>query len=771
MKINIFSTKGQTLKNLKIKNGKIPKLYVFKVSEYIHNNHNIINFISKNFNQDIVVRSSNYFEDKKKKSFAGYFDSVLNVSPKNKIEVKKAINKVIKSYKSYRSQNNEVLIQHMIKNAKLSGVVTTCDVKDLSPYYSININYGSDTTAVTSGKKNTKEIIISKSSKIKIKGYYKKIINLSKELEKKFLSNNLDIEFAITKSNIYLLQVRPIVSDIKNHNLKNNLEENLLKLKNKIIKLQNKNLNLFGKTTFFGVMSDWNPAEMIGIKPKPLALSLYEELITDLVWAENRRDMGFKDMTSNPLMTNFFGTPFIDIRVDFNSWLPEGLPHKTNEKLVNYYLNLFRQNTDLHDKVEFEILLTCFTPSTNQKLKNLRKEKFTEKEIKLIREKLININLIAFEQFEKNIEKIEKLKKKQLIIKNSKKHFIDKINWYIEDCKKYGTYPFAGLARCGFIAIELLNSFVKEKIISEEDKNNFLQSLDTVTSNIIFDNNKLTQKKFLSIYGHLRPNTYEISSLNYKDGYKIYFKRKREIFNKKIKKNKFNFNKAQLKKVSKFLKKNKIDINNNDLEAFIRKSIQYREYSKFIFTKNIDLIFEELKKFFKKLGLNKNDLSFLEIKDILNLYNNLDNQNVSYKLKESINKNKSQYYFNQNIKLPEIITNWKDIYFFKEKNNKTNFIGKKNIVGKVKILKMRNNIKLDNKIVCIESADPGYDFIFNQKIKGLVTKFGGKNSHMAIRSSELGLPAAIGVGNFLYKKFEDDITVELNCEQNKIDFI
>ena len=187
-----------------------------------------------------------------------------------------------------------------------------------------------------------------------------------------------------------------------------------------------------------------------------------------------------------------------------------------------------------------------------------------------------------------------------------------------------------------------------------------MQSLDTVTSNIIFDNNKLTQKKFLSIYGHLRPNTYEISSLNYKDGYKIYFKRKREIFNKKIKKNKFNFNKAQLKKVSKFLKKNKIDINNNDLEAFIRKSIQYREYSKFIFTKNIDLIFEELKKFFKKLGLNKNDLSFLEIKDILNLYNNLDNQNVSYKLKESINKNKSQYYFNQNIKLPEIITNWKD---------------------------------------------------------------------------------------------------------------
>ena len=39
-------------------------------------------------------------------------------------------------------------------------------------------------------------------------------------------------------------------------------------------------------------------------------------------------------------------------------------------------------------------------------------------------------------------------------------------------------------------------------------------------------------------------------------------------------------------------------------------------------------------------------------------------------------------------------------------------------------------------IICIENADPGYDFIFNYKIKGLITKFGGSNSHMAIRCLE-----------------------------------
>ena len=30
-------------------------------------------------------------------------------------------------------------------------------------------------------------------------------------------------------------------------------------------------------------MSDWNPAEMLGTKPKPLAISLYAELITNSI--------------------------------------------------------------------------------------------------------------------------------------------------------------------------------------------------------------------------------------------------------------------------------------------------------------------------------------------------------------------------------------------------------------------------------------------------------------------------------------------------------
>ena len=71
------------------------------------------------------------------------------------------------------------------------------------------------------------------------------------------------------------------------------------------------------------------------------------------------------------------------------------------------------------------------------------------------------------------------------------------------------------------------------------------------------------------------------------------------------------------------------------------------------------------------------------------------------------------------------------------------------------------------KIVLILNADPGYDWIFSRKIAGLITCWGGANSHMAIRSSELNLPAAIGVGSLKFKELKNATLVKLDSN-NKI---
>ena len=63
--------------------------------------------------------------------------------------------------------------------------------------------------------------------------------------------------------------------------------------------------------------------------------------------------------------------PFIDVRVDFNSWIPENTDKPVSEKIINFYLDKFKNNNEFHDKVEFEILFTSYNLSTEKNLKTI----------------------------------------------------------------------------------------------------------------------------------------------------------------------------------------------------------------------------------------------------------------------------------------------------------------------------------------------------------------------------------------------------------------
>jgi glutamine kinase len=79
------------------------------------------------------------------------------------------------------------------------------------------------------------------------------------------------------------------------------------------------------------------------------------------------------------------------------------------------------------------------------------------------------------------------------------------------------------------------------------------------------------------------------------------------------------------------------------------------------------------------------------------------------------------------------------------------------------LLAGENPADLSGKIVLLQQADPGYDWLFGENIAGLITQYGGANSHMAIRAAEMGLPAAIGVGEKLYDTLLIATTLELDC--------
>jgi phosphohistidine swiveling domain-containing protein len=764
-------TKAQNLRDIQKKIRIVPFFKIYRFKKFLDDTDCVLNEIKNKFRSgEIAIRSSFKNEDNKNSSNAGKYLTFLNIKSKNIKDVKEKILKIISYRNNNRDLDNEFFVQDMVKNIKFSGVLLTKSINNHNIYYDLNYFEGSDSTAVTSGKNKTKRIIYIKNSKYKIDKIFLNLINYADKIKKITKENNLDIEFAIDKNKkTFILQVRKLVikeTHTNSNDSKNNIYRNLEK---KIIKLQKRNHNLSGKTTYFGVMPDWNPAEIIGIKPRPLSLSLYQELITNQIWAQNRKIYGYKDLSQFPLMTTFYGTPYIDIRVDFNSWIPKNINPKLSEKITNYYLNKLKKHKYYHDKVEFEILFTCYSLNSEKKIRQLLSKEFSKNEQENLIKELKTININALKKIQEDISLIEELKKKQNLINNSNRYTIDKIYWLIQDCKKYGTLPFAGIARCAFISMEILNSFVKEKIITEKEKIEFLGTINTITTELKKDIHK-DKKIFIKKYGHLRPGTYEITSNNYKKDFNKYFDKKNII--KINKKKNFLFSKKQKKQINSFINKHKIYKSLTELIKFIKISIEYREYAKFIFTKSIDLIFHNLEKFGKKFKINICDLSFIEISHFIQMHNNLADVDTIKKIKNIIEQNKKQYEVNKNIHLPEIIFTPRDVYLNKLFDSKINYISNKIIIGNItKITKNNFKKSIKDKIVCIENADPGYDFLFSKNIKGIITKYGGQNSHMAIRCAEMNMPGLIGVGEKNFEILSNANKIRIDCNAKKFEIL
>ena len=121
------------------------------------------------------------------------------------------------------------------------------------------------------------------------------------------------------------------------------------------------------------------------------------------------------------------------------------------------------------------------------------------------------------------------------------------------------------------------------------------------------------------------------------------------------------------------------------------------------------------------------------------------------------------------IKLPNFIFSSDNVDFFSVSYGKPNFITNKVITSEViNLTSQYKKNDLDNRIVLIENADPGYDWIFTHHISGLITKYGGIASHMAIRCQEFNLPAAIGCGELLFNDIISKKNVTLDCEKEII---
>lgn len=769
--------KCQTLKALegRVKTARVLPQYAFTVQEWAQDQNKILNTLEeqKFFGKKLIVRSSSSHEDSDHHSMAGAFESVLGVESRD--DALAAITKVMESY-DHPQNEDMIFIQPMLSDVKSNGVVFTYDPNNGGAYYVFDMVDSADTTAVTAGATNSGQTYyVHHSQKLLAQGSIAQVIALCDEVEEITQTECLDIEFAFNKEGeLFLFQARPIVMG-KPSKEKQDSQFKAIEDAAKLVSRINKKIPyVTGDKTLLGNMPDWNPAEMIGVRPKPLALSLYKEMITDRIWAYQRDKYGYKNLRSVPLLYSLAGSPFIDIRASFYSFIPKIVSQSLSGKLVDYYISRLESKPELHDKIEFDIVFSCFTPSVSKMLKALKEYGFSDGDLAELSTALRDLTnrMTHTETGEWRVDrgKVDILKQRQYKLKMAHKDYapIDRLFWHAEDCKRYGTLPFAGLARAAFVATQFLNSLVEEGLLSPDRLNDFWRSIETIGGNLKRDQVALRKEDFLERYGHLRPGTYDIMSESYAEAPEKYFNWSniREQGDHQPAQP-FILSAQEHSTIQKMLDENGLQHTSESLFRFFKAAIEGREYGKFIFSWSINEILKELVTIGESYGISREDCAYVNIQSVLaNYANSIPLEEV---MRNSINLGKRHYETTLQITLPNIISSEKDLWVFAQANSLPNFITLQQANGDtVFVDSTTDHSALNGKIALITNADPGFDWILGSGIKGFITCYGGANSHMAVRAMELNLAAAIGVGERQFQKYCEAHSLALDCAGKRV---
>lgn len=784
-----FGTKAETLEKIRplLKLSHVPSQIFFNLAEFENNEEELIKKIQSSFDSEfVVVRSSALNEDSKNSSMAGIYESVLNVNKFDREELLNAIEKVKNSYLKDHKNNpqDQILIQSQIINPKLSGVIFTRCANTGAPYYILNYDdLSGKTDSVTSGKSSTLKSFsyFKHLNKLPNNPLLSNLIQAARELEIVIGIDALDIEFAISNNGaIYLLQVRPLISEIlkeREVSFDTKVKKTIDRIKEFINANEKSFPNLHGYKSIFGMMPDWNPAEIIGESPKPLAFSLYRELITDCIWPQSRKELGYKDVGYHPGVVSLGGKPYVDVRLSFNTFVPQGISETTSEKLVNFYIDKLINNPEMHDKIEFKIAYTCYKLGFENEEQELKQNNFSNLQIKEIKENLIILtNDIVTEKYttiDSQLDLCRIMGEKREKVISSEIDETVKISQLIHDCEHYGTLPFSKLARFAFIGNIIIDSMVDAELISRTERENFFKSINSVAIEFLnkismLKKNLIKKEDFIREFGHLRPGTYDICSGTYEECFNEYFNLQ-EICDDFKERSIFEFDKEKKRRIDDAFKNEGFLFTAEQFFSFARRAFAAREKSKFEFTKNLSKILDYCYAYLKKFSFSKEDLSFLEINDIITFSHKTKSINELELLKEKIQSNREMYKITKALRLPPLIYTERNAEYFHYFDNKPNFITDKIVVGElVNLHNIKDISELKGKIVLIPNADPGYDWIFSHNILGLLTKYGGVASHMSIRCAEMGIPSAIGCGATIFDNISNFKKIELNCLTNQM---
>ncbi|MCR5885727.1 hypothetical protein LRS03_23855 [Rhizobacter sp. J219] len=765
----VLGTKAQTLQRLRpmVRCSRIGEQVTFTVGEWRADPSIWMSRVRGAFGTArLIVRSSALGEDGFQSSHAGRFDSVLDVDAADARVVAAAIGSVVASYAD-TSLHHQVLVQRMVDDIAFSGVVMTRTLSHGAPYRVFNYDEtsGASDTVTSGAGVGLKTLVMHRNAAGLPPGApaaMPRLLEAVREIEDLVGHDSLDIEFIVASTGeVHVLQARPIAISHGHWRGSDELVERSLQVaQREFQRLQAPAPFVLGRRTVYSVMTDWNPAEIIGTRPRRLACSLYAALITNSVWARQRREYGYRAVEPQPLMQVFAGHPYIDVRASLNSFIPADVDNALAARLVDHAIDRLVAEPDLHDKVEFEVAFTSLSFDFNQRGERLIAEGFSPAEVAHLRAALLRLTRHAFDRVHRDARAVDEFSARlAMLLQAPGLAPLRQALALVDDCCRFGTLAFAHLARAGFVATALLKSAVATGVIDEDEQAVYLQSIRTVATDCQEDVEQLqlgtmSLEDFLVRHGHLRPGTYEITTPSYAEAPEHYLARdvaKRPLAHRQSHGTPWPM--ETQKRFEAGLTQLGLNVNFEQADFFMRAAIAGRERAKFVFTRGLSRALDQLVAFGQEMNVSREELSHLSLEDLQAVQSGRIGADIAGSLRMRAEEGALVHALALGIELPPVLVDAQDFLRFFYPEASASFVGNA-VTAEVVCLDevAAAPTGLAGKVVLILRADPGHDWLFGKGIAGLVTAYGGANSHMAVRAAEFGLPAALGVGEKRYHR-------------------
>lgn len=681
----------------------------------------------------LVVRSDHADEDAACASNAGRYRTCLDVDGADRRQLAAAIDAVFASYGPPR-RGAELFVQHQVARVRAACVAFTHALPDGAPYYVLSLAPGPRSDPVTRGDADVETWYLARDvvRADALPPLCRIGLAALREVEAAVGLQPCEIEMVIdADATAWLLQARPLPVAERN-------DPALAALR----RATEQRLAATPQPPLLGLMPDWNPAELLGEHPRPLARELFDTLITRRAWRIGRAALGYAPVDGQRLLQVHAGRPYVDVRASFHSLLPARLDRALGERVLEAAGERLRAHPELHDKVEFEVVFSALTCGLPEHFAARYPALLEPGELAAFAAALRGPTLAALDA-ERTARMLDGFARDLQLAPPSPEPA--RLRHWLARLELRTAARFALVARQAFAVDALLRSAVEVGALDAA----FLAELkEAATAGV--------EHAIGGDDGHVRAGTFEIAAPARREfgGGPFAPGAARAVEATRTP------DAAAARRLRDALRTLELPVAPDALFAHYRRLLHAREFGKFVLAHGVSLALDALATHAQTRGLGRDDAGWLGLDELL------DAPADARGLRARIEQARMRHALEGRLRMPLLITDAR-LDLVHHAPGQANYLGRGRVAGRPAVVDAATHPDQVpvHAIVAIASANPGYDWIFVRQPAALVTAFGGPNSHMAIRCAEAGVPALLGLGPEAFRRIAGaaHLSIDFDC--------